>query len=49
MHQTQLSVEGRGSTPIQVLDETGVLDAGVIIAHGNGIVDADIALAGCAP
>ncbi len=44
MHQTQLSVEGRGITPIQVLAETGVLDAGVIIAHGNGIVDADIAL-----
>ena len=44
MHQTQLSVDGRGITPIQVLDETGVLDAGVIIAHGNGIVDADIAL-----
>jgi 5-methylthioadenosine/S-adenosylhomocysteine deaminase len=44
MHQTQLSVESRGITPIQVLDETGVLDAGVIIAHGNGIVDADISL-----
>ena len=44
MHQTQLSVEGRGITPIQVLAETGVLDAGVIIAHGNGIVDADIGL-----
>jgi 5-methylthioadenosine/S-adenosylhomocysteine deaminase len=44
MHQTQLSIEGRGVTPIQVLAETGVLDAGVIIAHGNGILDADIAL-----
>ena len=44
MHQTQLSVDGRGITPIQVLAETGVLDAGVIIAHGNGIVDADIGL-----
>ena len=44
MHQTKLSVEGRGITPIQVLDETGVLDAGAIIAHGNGIVDADIGL-----
>ena len=44
MHQTQLSVEGRGITPIQVLAETGVLDAGAIIAHGNGIIDADIAL-----
>ena len=44
MHQTQLSVTGRGITPIQVLAETGVLDAGVIIAHGNGITDADIEL-----
>ena len=44
MHQTQLSVDGRGITPIEVLAETGVLDAGVIIAHGNGIVDADIGL-----
>ncbi|HEY7628831.1 MAG TPA: amidohydrolase [Ilumatobacteraceae bacterium] len=44
MHQTQISVDRRGITPIQVLDETGVLDAGTIIAHGNGIVDTDIAL-----
>jgi 5-methylthioadenosine/S-adenosylhomocysteine deaminase len=44
MHQTQLSVDGRGITPIQVLADTGVLDAGVIIAHGNGIVAADIEL-----
>ena len=44
MHQTQLSVDGHGITPIQVLAETGVLDAGVIIAHGNGIIDADIGL-----
>jgi 5-methylthioadenosine/S-adenosylhomocysteine deaminase len=43
-HQTQLSVDTRGITPIQVLADTGVLDAGVIIAHGNGIVDADIGL-----
>ncbi|HEY4611141.1 MAG TPA: amidohydrolase [Ilumatobacteraceae bacterium] len=44
MHQTELSVTGRGITPIQVLAETGVLDAGAIIAHGNGIVDADVEL-----
>jgi 5-methylthioadenosine/S-adenosylhomocysteine deaminase len=31
-------------TPIEVLDKTGVLDAGVIIAHGNGIVDGDFEL-----
>ena len=43
-HQTQLSVDGRGITPIQVFADTGVLDAGVIIAHGNGIVEADIGL-----
>ena len=44
MHQTQLSIDGRGITPIQVLAETGVLDAGAIIAHGNGITDDDIDL-----
>ena len=44
MHQTQLSVDGRGITPIQVLAQTGVLDAGVIIAHGNGILESDIEL-----
>ena len=44
MHQTQLSIAGRGITPIQVLAETGVLDAGAIIAHGNGITDDDIDL-----
>ncbi|HEY0518530.1 MAG TPA: amidohydrolase family protein, partial [Ilumatobacteraceae bacterium] len=42
MHQTGLSVDHRGITPIQVLDETGVLDAGAIIAHGNGILESDI-------
>jgi len=44
MRQTQLSMDGRGITPIQVLAETGVLDAGAIIAHGNGITDDDIDL-----
>jgi cytosine/adenosine deaminase-related metal-dependent hydrolase len=44
MHQTKVSVDGRGISPIQVLAETGVLDAGAIIAHGNGILDADIEL-----
>ena len=32
----------RGITPIEVLHRTGVLDAGCIIAHGNGIVHRDI-------
>ena len=40
--QARSSITSRGLTPIQVLDETGVLDAGTIIAHGNGIVDDDI-------
>ena len=42
--QTQSSMASRGATPIQVLDDTGVLDAGAIIAHGNGIVPEDIPL-----
>ena len=44
MHQTEVSLESRGITPIEVLQRTGVLDAGVIIAHGNGITPADIDL-----
>ena len=44
MRQTQISSETRGVTPIRVLAETGVLEAGVIIAHGNGIVDGDVEL-----
>jgi 5-methylthioadenosine/S-adenosylhomocysteine deaminase len=42
--QTRRSIAERGITPIDVLDRTGVLDAGCIIAHGNGIVDSDIPL-----
>jgi len=42
--QTRSSLAGRGITPIQVLAETGVLDAGAIIAHGNGILPEDIPL-----
>ena len=44
MHQARASIDQRGLTPIEVLDLTGVLDAGAIIAHGNGIVDRDVAL-----
>ncbi|MEY4230629.1 MAG: hypothetical protein RLZZ362_1478 [Actinomycetota bacterium] len=44
IHQTEISLAERGITPIEVLERTGVLDAGVIIAHGNGIVPDDIAL-----
>ena len=42
--QTNASLASRGRTPMQVLEETGVLDAGCIIAHGNGILDSDIPL-----
>lgn len=46
MHQTEVSLRERGMTPIQVLERTGVLDAGAIIAHGNGIVPIDLPLLG---
>jgi 5-methylthioadenosine/S-adenosylhomocysteine deaminase len=42
--QTDASLRRRGVTPIGVLDATGVLDAGALIAHGCGIVDLDFAL-----
>ena len=42
--QANSSIASRGASPIQVLENTGVLDAGVIIAHGNGIIDSDIPL-----
>lgn len=40
--QTNLSLAERSVTPIEVLERTGVLDAGAIIAHGNGILADDI-------
>lgn len=42
--QTNKSIASRGITPLDVLDRTGVLEAGCIIAHGNGIVPSDIPL-----
>ncbi len=42
--QANKSIEARGISPIEVLQRTGVLDAGVIIAHGNGIIADDIPL-----
>ncbi len=39
--QTQSSLARRGITPIEVLERTGILDAGVMIAHGCGIVPDD--------
>jgi 5-methylthioadenosine/S-adenosylhomocysteine deaminase len=40
--QAASSLASRGITPIQVLAETGILDAGAIIAHGAGIVEEDL-------
>lgn len=40
--QTQSSKDRLGVTPIEVLERTGVLTAGVLIAHGCGIVDSDL-------
>ncbi len=39
--QTESSLARRGITPIEVLERTGILDAGVVIAHGCGIVPDD--------
>jgi 5-methylthioadenosine/S-adenosylhomocysteine deaminase len=40
--QTQASLDNHGVTPIQLLERTGVLDAGALIAHGCGIRDEDL-------
>jgi 5-methylthioadenosine/S-adenosylhomocysteine deaminase len=42
--QTQSSRERLGRTPIEVLERTGVLDAGALIAHGCGILDSDLGI-----
>lgn len=42
MQQTTSSLEKRGLTPIQVLEQTGVLDVPTIIAHGCGMLPADM-------
>jgi cytosine/adenosine deaminase-related metal-dependent hydrolase len=42
--ETESSLRRRGATPIQVLHQTGVLDAGALIAHGCGIIDQDLPL-----
>lgn len=42
--QTQSSKDRLGATPIEVLDRTGVLAAGALIAHGCGITDDDLPL-----
>ncbi len=40
--QTRSSLASRGVTPVQVAHDTGVVDAGLIIAHGAGIIEDDL-------
>jgi 5-methylthioadenosine/S-adenosylhomocysteine deaminase len=42
MGQTKSSLEKRGLTPIQVCEQTGVLDGHTIIAHGCGVLPEDM-------
>lgn len=42
--QTDLSLQKRGITPIQVLENTGLLTQGTIIAHACGVLPNDIEL-----
>lgn len=42
--QTRSSVDRFGVTPMEVLDRTGVLEAGALIAHGCGIRESDLAI-----
>jgi 5-methylthioadenosine/S-adenosylhomocysteine deaminase len=42
LSQTESSLEKRGITPIQVLEQTGILDHHTIIAHGCGLLPEDI-------
>lgn len=44
MGQTRASLDKRGMTPIQVLQQTGVLEVPVILAHGCGLLPEDIDL-----
>ncbi|WP_109775065.1 amidohydrolase [Quadrisphaera granulorum] len=46
LEQTHASLERIGATPVQVLERTGLLDVEVLIAHGTGIVEADLPLLG---
>ncbi|CAN5388202.1 amidohydrolase [soil metagenome] len=41
-NQTTSSLASRGITPIQVAHDTGVVEAGLIIAHGAGIIEDDL-------
>ncbi len=42
--QTASSLAKRGVTPIQVLEQTGILNGPTLIAHGCGILPADVEL-----
>jgi len=42
--QTLSSLEGRGITPIAVLEQCGILEGRTLIAHGCGLLTEDIAL-----
>ena len=44
MSQTEASLAKTGLTPIEVLEQTGILDSPTIIAHGCGLLPQDIAL-----
>lgn len=49
MDQTRSSLARLGVTPMQVLERTGLIDAGVLVAHGGGITPADIPLLAASP
>jgi 5-methylthioadenosine/S-adenosylhomocysteine deaminase len=40
--QTTSSLGRRGVTPVQVLHDTGIVETGVLIAHGAGIIEDDL-------
>ncbi len=42
LKQTRSSLEKRGITPMQVLEQTGVLDVPTIVAHGCGVLADDM-------
>lgn len=44
MDQTRASLEKRGETPIQVLEKTGILQAGALVAHACGATPDDVEL-----
>lgn len=44
MDQTEASLEKHGQTPIQVLEQTGVLDVPTLLAHVVGAMPGDMAL-----